>query len=279
MKNITKTLLVAAVLTIQFSCKKNSETPAAAETPTPPLATNLVKIGETYIIGAKAKATVYASKAFETGYNEVFVSLTDSADGSTLSRGHFDINPMMDMGTMKHSAPVENTEDTVSTNGYFKSAVVFIMSGTSSEWALNMTFHNHKNGLTGQGSLGVNVSASSPTKLLSTVLALDSGKKVFISLIQPSKPQVGINDFEIAIHQKASMMNYPAVDNYSVAIEPEMPSMDHGSPNNVDPVNKGKGHYSGKVNYTMTGLWYVHLKLYKNGVLVSDDQHFEMTLQ
>jgi len=279
MKIFYKALLFAAITLIAVSCKKNKQIEPEEVTEVTNPTTNLTKIGETYINGAKAKAVVYATKAFETGYNEIYVSLFDSIDGSPLNSGHFDISPIMNMGTMSHGCPVENTEDTLASNGYFKSAVIFSMPGTSSEWSLNLSFHNHKNGLVGSGKIGVDVASSSPVKFKSTVVALDSNKKVFISLVQPKNPQVGINNFEITLHQKSSSMSYPAINNYSVEIIPEMPSMGHGSPNNVNPVNVGNGHYVGKVNFTMTGLWRVKLNIYKNGVLISNDQYFEMTLQ
>lgn len=279
MKIFNKTLLLIAITSILFSCKKSEQIePEETTNPSTPI-NNFTKIGETYILGAKAKAIVYSTKAFETGYNEVYVSLFDSIDGNPLNNGHFNIIPIMKTGTMQHSSPVENTETTSATNGYFKSAVVFSMSGTSSEWSLNFTFHNHKNGLEGQGTLGVNVAASSPSKFASTVLVADSNKKVLISLIQPTNPEVGINNFEIVLHQMSSTMSYPAINNYAIEIYPEMVSMGHGSPNNVNPVNIGNGHYAGKVNYTMTGLWRVHLNIYNNGTLISDDQYFDMTLQ
>jgi hypothetical protein len=56
-----------------------------------------------------------------------------------------------------------------------------------------------------------------------------------------------------------------------------MPSMGHGSPNNVNPVHTSNGHYLGKVNFTMSGFWRVHLTIKKNGVLLSNDQYFDIT--
>jgi hypothetical protein len=281
MKNriqILSLILIATV--VAFSCKKEETKPAPSPTPVAPTPTEtLVKIGETYITGAKAKAMVYTKKAFETGYNEVYVALYDSMDGSKLSKGHFDVLPMMDMGMMQHSCPVENTEDTITTNGYFKSAVYFSMAGTALQWKLNFSFHNHKNETHGEGSIGVEVKANSPSKFKTTTLSLDSNKVLFLSFLEPSKPIVGINDFEIVLHHKKSGMEYTPVEEYTVEIEPNMPSMGHGSPNNINPVHQSEGHYKGKVNFTMTGLWQVKLKLYKNGVLISDDQYFEMTLE
>lgn len=278
MKSIFKALVLTVMVALIFSCKKTNESPEII-TATPNATDNLTKIGETYIIGAKTKAIIYSSKPFETGYNEIYVALYDSLDGTRLSNGHFSITPMMDMGMMQHSCPVENTMDTITTNGYFKTAVVFSMAGTAAQWSLNMNFHNHKNNLQGSGALGVDVVSSSPTRFKSTVLSLDSNASVFISMVGLTNPQVGINTFEITIHKKANMMSYPSVNNYSVEIVPEMPSMGHGSPNNINPVLTTNGHYVGKVNFTMTGLWRINLKLYKNGTLISSDQYFETTLQ
>ncbi len=278
MNSILKTILATSLALLLFSCKKKEVSPEeTSNTPTP--TENLIQIGETYIIGAKAKAIIYSVKPFETGYNEIYVTLFDSIDGTKLSNGHFDIMPLMNMGSMLHSCPVENTEDTVTTNGYFKTAVIFSMTGTSSQWSLNLMFHNHKNGLTGTGTIGVNVNASTPSRFKSTVLVLDSSKSVYISLVNLKKPQVGINDFEITLHKKFSTMSYPDVNDYSVEIIPEMPSMGHGSPNNINPILTANGHYVGKVNFTMTGLWRINIKLYKSGTLISSDQYFETTLQ
>lgn len=282
MKTISKLLLLATLTLTAFSCKKESNSPEetadnTTNSTTPTSA--LIKIGETYITGAKAKAVVYSVKAFETGYNEIFVALYDSVDGSALSKGHFDIEPEMDMGSMKHGCPVENTEDTVTTNGYFRSAVIFSMPGTAAQWSLKLNFHNHKNGLAGLGILGVNVNSSTPSRFKSTTITLDSNRIVFLSLVLPKKPIVGVNDFEMTIHEKTGSYTYPAINNYSVEIIPWMPSMSHGSPNNVNPVTDGNGHYRGKVNYTMSGLWHIKLNIYKNSTLISNDQYFETTLQ
>lgn len=248
--------------------------------PEPEISNNtLIKVGEVHITGAGAKAAVFAEKALVTGYNELFISLTDSVDGSQLQDGHLKILPMMDMGMMKHSAPVENPTGSSPVNGYYKVPVVFIMAGTASQWSLDISFHNHKNHKEGNGILGVEVINSNPSGIKSSVLANDSNTSIFLSLVQPKKPSVGINDFEVVLHRRASMMDFPFTDKYTLEIVPEMPSMGHGSPNNVNPVHDAMGHYKGKVNFTMTGLWKVTVKLYRNGILVSDDLYFELTVQ
>ena len=91
-------------------------------------------------------------------------------------------------------------------------------------------------------------------------------------------PEVGKNDFEVTIHAKESGMLWPAVDGLTVEIEPEMPSMGHGSPDNVNPVNTSNGHYLGTVNFTMSGLWYVNMTIKDgNGDVMDDANYFELS--
>ena len=85
---------------------------------------------------------------------------------------------------------------------------------------------------------------------------------------------VGINDFEFTLHKKVSMMSFPADSSYTSTIYPWMPSMGHGSPNNVDPSHIGMGHYNGDVNFTMTGDWQIKVYLHKNGQ--TDSTYFDL---
>lgn len=72
------------------------------------------------------------------------------------------------------------------------------------------------------------------------------------------------------------MMEFPADSSLTVTLTPEMPSMDHGSPNNVDPVHVGKGHYKGKVNFTMTGLWQLNLDFMQGDAIADTTSFFEV---
>ncbi len=274
-----KTILAitfATILLATNACKKEETTTV---TPTPVIVDQIPStyklIGETYILGAAAKAKVYAEKDFFVGYNKIFVAMFDSVSNTRLTDGHFDVIPMMDMGMMKHSAPVEITEESIPSDKFWKAAIVFIMPSSAGKWTLNMAFHNHKTDKEGEGELEVNV-INPTTSVMKSFIASDS-TKLFVTLIQPTTPKIGLNNFEISIHKK-DMMDFPAVNDYTVEIEPTMPSMGHGSPNNVNPVNTTLGHYVGKVNFTMTGLWNVKLTLKKNGVTIDNKQSFDITL-
>ena len=83
----------------------------------------------------------------------------------------------------------------------------------------------------------------------------------FITLVEPMHPEVGLNDIEITIHVKETMMAFPPVEDLIIEMVPTMPSMGHGSPNNENPVHTAYGHYLGKVNFTMTGDWRIDLTI------------------
>jgi hypothetical protein len=59
-------------------------------------------------------------------------------------------------------------------------------------------------------------------------------------------------------------MRFPIVKNFTVKLDPRMPSMDnHSSPNNEDlTYNASSSMYDGKLSLTMTGYWKLNLMLY-----------------
>lgn len=279
MKKFTTTLWVIAAVVIGLTSCKKEETAAPAPNNNNPdaglaIPSNLVKIGETYIIGAATKAVVYADKVASVGYIKLYTAMYDSVTNARVKDGHFTIFPMMDMGTTQHASPYENGTDTVPADQLFKSAVVFSMAG---DWTIDLNFHNHTIGKEGKGVLILKAVNPATIVMRNFVVAADSSAKLFVSLVQPTSPKIGLNDFEITIHKKADMMSFPAVENYTVEIEPEMPAMGHGSPRNVNPVHTTNGHYIGKVNFTMSGYWKVKLIIKKDGVLLDDSQYFDIT--
>lgn len=277
MKNIKTITMVMAALTFLFAACTKEETKKSVETTINkevPIPTNLIKVGESYIIGSGAKAVIYSEKALFAGYNKLYIAMYDSVNNSRLTAGHFDFSTLMDMGTMKHSSPYEVTEDIDSLTQLWYASAVFIMPGT---WNLKLSFHNNKNDKEGENTLAVNVAIPTSAMVKNFIVAADDSSKIIVSLLKPASPKIGLNDFEITIHKNINMMEFPAVNDYRVEIEPTMPSMGHGSPNNINPIHTENGHYKGVVNFTMSGLWKVNLTLKKNNVLLDKTQYFEIT--
>ena len=271
-----KIVPVLFVSILLFSCSKDEDVV------TNPL-DGLTKLKEGYALGAAAKVELWGKKSFFVGYNNIVVVLYDSLHPTVkITDAHIHFEPLMTMGmggmTMQHASPIENPDE-AAVNEVFPGAVVFTMPTTmDGSWKLGVAVHNHLYDKEGDASFDITV--DNPTPSVCTVFTSQSAdsSKLILSLLEPAAPKVGMNDIEFTIHRKASMMDFPADDSYTIEITPEMPSMGHGSPNNENPVNTGNGHYKGKVNFTMTGEWKVNVLVKKAGTTISKNLYFTITL-
>lgn len=255
--------IVLAMLIITSSCQKDENT-SIENTNIP-----LLKIAESFALGAATKVELWSDAELSTGRQNLFLALYDSTSKNIINKATVEIMPMMYMdmngSKMNHSAPFESPSLSTAENSKFPCSATFTMpsTGTSGVWKLNVKVKKEGDSKFGMAEIPITVKASSPERV--KVITAADGSKLVISYISPTKPKVGINDFEIKIHKRKDMMNFPADDSYSIVMTPEMPSMGHGSPNNINPVHIKNGLYKGKVNFTMTGDWRINLELNKDG--------------
>jgi hypothetical protein len=187
----------------------------------------------------------------------------------------------MNMGTYTHACPWENPAETPNTEGYFEGAVMFSMPGFNSSWSLSagITVNGEKDSV---NFLIPTVIATSPVKKIVVIDSLSNGNgswtitKYPVSLVAPASWKVGNNTFEITVHRMASMMSFPSCDDFTIEITPEMPSMGHGSPNNINPVAAGNGHYIGRVNFTMTGAWRINMVFRRGDRVIGKNAFFDI---
>lgn len=267
-------ILIMAVAFIS-SCKKETN-----NNPSYTIPSNLILIASGYAAGSEARVDVYSTDSFFVGYNQLYIAVYDSASNQRLTDAQINLNPMMTMiGGMSHSCPFENPTSNIASEGLFSCAIVYIMpSSSTGSWTLNTAILNNKNGLQGTAAMAITVLNPAMAKMKS-LTALDDSSKLFISIVKPMNPIVGVNDFEITIHKKASMMSFPAANDYNTVADPQMLSMGHGSPLNENPVLQGNGHYKGKLNFTMSGDWRVYLDLNHNSAVADSSLYFDMTLE
>ena len=263
-------IAIISVIVLLSACSKDN----TEKNPT----AGLTKITEGYVVGAAAKAEIYTKEtALTTGYTKLYIALYDSVTGKRIDDAHIHLNPVMDMGTMQHSAPFENPASTEAENHLFPCSVTFVMSSMGGIWTLEMEVHNHSTDKEGTIRFPLTIAEPALSRQKSFTAA-HNGEKYFISLVNPTaaNSKVGINDMEIVIYKKASMMSWPAESSLTVALTPEMPTMGHGSPNNVNPTHIGNGHYKGKVNFTMTGLWRLNLDFMSGTAVADTTQSFDI---
>lgn len=239
------------------SCDKNDEEPASE-------LDSYTLLAEEQIDGTSLTAKIYQENdSLIVGYNrfEIVLSKTDFKGDFTDAEIVF--KPMMDMGDMEHACPVENPVAGKNFDDVFGGVVVFVMpSGDMGTWMLTIEFTDKETDETGTLALPVNITLPEESRMKSFTMGTD---KYFVSYVEPSEPMVGINDFEVTVHKKATMMEWPAFGEFTMTMEPEMPDMGHGSPNNVNPAHTSSGHYTGKINFTMDGYWKINLELDLDG--------------
>jgi hypothetical protein len=262
---ISTTIILLSILVIAMqSCVENDTKPD--------FTAGLTKVASGY--AAATKIEVFAEQELFAGYNRVFLLLHDSASGKHLDESVIRLNPQMQMATMKHSCPVEDPVAT--TNGLFAGAILFSMpSGDMGTWTLEVAVDNPLTSKSGKVLMDINVKPVTPPQLHS--FTSDDGEKYLLSYYFPEKAGVGMNELEVIIFTREGDRYLPAED-LSIKLTPEMPSMDHGSPNNEDPVHQGKGHYRGKVNFTMTGEWRLNLEMSKGDGFVAN-KFFDVNIQ
>ncbi|PWH85777.1 FixH family protein [Brumimicrobium oceani] len=197
------------------------------------------------------------TETIEMGYTPLYVKVKDLG-GSAVENAMVSFMPMMDMGTMQHSSPLEQPVFN-SSSKYYEGMVVFTMASSMGDWELDVIANGEA------ASFDINVMMNpTGTKYVGSYNGTD-GEKYIVTLVRPFDWQVGMNDVSFMVHKKETMMSFPAVNDFTIAMDPQMTSMGHGSPNNVSPVSVGNGYYDGKANFTMTGDWRLNLDLIKAG--------------
>ena len=96
------------------------------------------------------------------------------------------------------------------------------------------------------------------TKSLNVNLGVSDGQYTFTKAFQ-----IAVNDVKIGVYTMEDAFSFPVVKNYSIALDPRMPSMgNHSSPNNEDLTYSDiDTMYHGRLSLTMSGYWVLNLKL------------------
>lgn len=216
--------------------------------------------------------TIYSTQEeLIVGYNDLTVTFESTTE--TVEDQSVTVSPLMDMTSMTHACPIEYIDNVV-TDGSIEVALVFVMaSGDMGTWTVEFEI--------GGTSVTVPVTVNAPeyAKLVSFTSDVDE-VSYYLALIEPSDPETGQNELEIAVYKKESMMSWPAVDGLTFEMTPWMPSMEHSSSNNTAPVFTQDGHYEGIVTFSMTGDWEIQLTMMEDdGETVLGEPYFELYFQ
>ena len=261
MKKIS-TLFILLTATLFVACSKDDDTRPD-------------EVSEKFLIAEKKSPSgldlkLWAdTKDLSVAWNKLYLSIKNAA-GADVTTAPVTFIPLMDMPGMKHSSPVEQPVYN-NKEGLYEGAAVFSMpSGEMGSWTLTATVNGEP------VVFDIAVRAAQPnTKNTGTYVGTD-GQNYSVSLVEPLAPRTGLNELNILINKREDMMHFPPADDLTIEVNPEMPSMGHGSPNNINPVHESKGHYRGKVNFTMTGDWRLHFRLKRGNAVIVEDATIDL---
>ncbi|MDO5616087.1 MAG: hypothetical protein Q4G16_07845 [Cruoricaptor ignavus] len=247
--------VVMATALLLMSCSNDNNTP---ETPKNEL-DGLVKIKElkndTHIVELYS-----ASGNLYRGYNDVKLRIKNIGTNEYEKNAIISWLPLMHMTTRTHSCPISEVEKITANGTFYGGYIVFQMNGSAEEpWDIKIDYKIADKSYSVTDFIDV---LPAPKRNIEVFNGTD-GQRYIVALVEPKSPKVAVNDLTIGVWKMENMMSFPIVDDYTVIIDPRMPSMgNHSSPNNVNAKQlRSDKLYQGKLSLTMTGYWKINLQL------------------
>lgn len=194
-----------------------------------------------------------SNAALTMGLATVWLKLSD--DGAPVTDATLTLLPVMTMPTKSHACPVVG-EVVHEGQGVYRGQLVFQMA-SSDQGTWTLTAKVLRGGVEKKLSFDVVVGDGATVHAFTVADPANAAmmKRYVMSVSFPDGAKVGLNKVLVTLHRMQDMMTFPAVDDASFEMVPEMPAHGHGSPNNVAPTLVAPGRYEGTVNFTMPGEW------------------------
>lgn len=196
---------------------------------------------------------------FEQGYNNISLRIKNTNTNEYEKNATVTWKPMMHMTSMMHSCPISEINKITSEGTLYNGYIVFQMAQNETEyWDLTINYTIENTDYTATAVIDV---PASERQRVTTFSGTDNVRYV-IAFMSPDTPKAALNNATFGLFKMENMMSFPVVDNYTIAIDPRMPSMgNHGSPNNVNLTQGNDQLYHGILSLTMTGYWKINLQL------------------
>jgi hypothetical protein len=205
----------------------------------------------------------------ETGLTPVHIKVT-GAGGVSVTDATVGFLPMMAMANGKnHTCPTMGLP-TLGADLMYHVGAVFQMASTEVDtWSASVSVIQ-PDGTTAVASFPLLVVADSGRSKVFTYTdpVTATATKYVSSMNFAGAPQVGLNPIVFTLHRMQDMTTFPSVDDAVITLDPQMPSMGHGSPGSIDPTLTAPGRYEGKLSFSMTGEWKTTTTIQVGGVVL-----------
>lgn len=197
-----------------------------------------------------------ANLRLETGLQPVWVKVTDAAkapvDDATVG-----FVPTMSMtGGTAHGAPVFGPAVAVGGGLYRVDAVFQMATSAMGAWSAKVPVQRPGAAAATAEFPALTVADAGRAKTFShTDPATAKATRFVVSLNFKAAPKVGLNPIVVTVHEMKDMMTFAPCADLALAVDPQMPSMGHGSPGSVNPTRVADGRYEGLLSLSMPGDW------------------------
>lgn len=222
--------------------------------------------------------------ALYTGYNDIYITITDVKTGKIASPEKISFLPMMrmydngDSKKIKHSHSCPHTENLTKTpTNYYRGYAIFQMNtGELGHWDLNLDYT-----ISGQEfqvrEKRIEIQKQPKESHLKFIRFRGKDAKMYIlALISPMQHHIGRNNNVLAgLFKAESMTSFPPAEGFSLLLDPRMPGADmqnHSTPFD-DFKLQSDGLHKANINYSMSGYWELNFQI-KNpeGVIIAGTQ-------
>lgn len=223
-----------------------------------------VRVAET-TAGTK-HVELFTDERLETGLVPIYLRVTD-VDGNTVPDVNVTLMPMMVMTNGKsHSCPIIEVPHWDEDDGLHRTAVVFQMASSEmGEWNATVIVDSD---VQEEGTFQrLQVAESGRAQTFSYTEPSTSTLHRYVSSLNfVAAPRVGLNPIVFTLHEMADMSSFVPVEDAAPLLDPQMPSMGHGSPGSVNPTHTSSGRYEGQLSFSMPGTWETSVTIASNGV-------------
>jgi len=246
--------MLGAIAFLLASCSGG----AAGTEDVPPVVDTSIATGS----GGGYAIRLLASAPLQVGLNPLTVEL-QTVDGAPVEDAAVELLPLWTLGAETHRCPVIGPTAAGADGRYGFYAVFQLASGPGS-WSVDVA-------VTRGGATEV-IPLSDLAVVSGKALARSfeaGGSRYVMALEFEVAPTVGLNPIVVTLHASQDLgMTFAPVSDATLALDPQMPSMGHGSPGSVDPTLVTPGWYEGQLSFSMTGEWVTTITAYRAAELI-----------
>ncbi len=250
-------ILPIVAVSLLAACSNNSNNS--------PTVTSKVSLGTA--MAGDMTVELLTDNKLETGLTPIYIKVT-GADGKAVTDASVTFVPLMTMSSgMKHSAPVIGNP-TIDTDNLYHGYVVFQMASSDMDvWSATVGINDSDAETNDASFSNLSVSDSGRAQVFTYTDPTTSVATNYVSSLNfTGSPQIGLNPIVFTLHQMQDMMTFLPIDDATLVLNPQMPSMGHGSPGSVNPTATTLGRYEGQLSFSMAGTWVTTVTISQAGI-------------